>query len=322
MRNSPRTKSAFTLIELLVVVAIIAVLMALLLPAIQKVRESANKARCGNNLAQIGLAFHMYHHDHKRLPTGGWDPGIGVKYTNGMLNNSNGIPSDPPDQPAGWGFLILPYIEQGNVYRSTNFAGEVCPALIPTYFCASRRAPVRASLASVTPGPRGLNDYAATLPGRWAPFGQNDNGPLTLHPSEQKGIVLRSKVWSPTVIWDVKVQLSQGGIPDGTSNTLMASEKWLRPSQYQTGVLNGDGFGYLDGWGRDTVRMTSMIPLRDAETSPYGFENWQFGSAHPSGFNALFADRSVRPIKYTITWDKFNALGDRRDGTVIDMSDI
>src|SRR5438445_12408452 len=105
-----RRRSGFTLIELLVVIAIIGVLISLLLPAVQKVREAANRTECLNNLKQIGLALHNYHDTHKTLPFG---------------KSPNFVASRPGSAPyARWSAhsQLLPYIEQDNLYRSIDFS--------------------------------------------------------------------------------------------------------------------------------------------------------------------------------------------------------
>lgn len=304
-------RRGFTLIELLVVIAIIALLVALLLPAIQKVRESANRMLCASSLRQMGIAMHNFHNDYKMFPQGGNVPWTGIWRT-----NSTSPPLAPPNQGAGWAFQILPYMEEDNLAKSLD-DNQIWTTPITFYYCPSRRN--RTILKSY--GRAGM-DYAAATPGNapwsWDQFWYGttwawdiDNPPPNC---PYNGIIIRS-------VRRTKIQLNVGSIPDGSSNVALLSEKWLRPDSYAWGDWHDDA-GWSDGWDPDVIRYGAIPPLRDSNGSPYGWDGYQFGSAHPAGINVLFGDGSVRNIKYNVDLTIFNNLCDRRDGNNVNLNDF
>src|SRR6267378_4075061 len=270
-RHQPQ--SGFTLIELLVVIAIIAVLIGLLIPAVQKVREAAARIQCLNNLKQIGVAFHNHHDQMLFFPSGGWDWWTPPTY-------SGSQPLVGPQQKAGWGFQILPYVEGDNAFR----AGPVVAIATPHkgFFCPSRRGPQTVTFPDeYTPPLTGgqlthaLCDYAAS---NW----------------EGTGIVCQ---YQPTRFAD---------ITDGSSNTLLVGDKRLDLTDLGQPQPD-DNEGYTSGWDEDTIRQTDLPPMPDARAGGSGA--LRFGSSHPGRFNVVFADGSVRSISYSINPTVFSNLG-------------
>jgi prepilin-type N-terminal cleavage/methylation domain-containing protein len=288
-----RQRAAFTLVELLVVIAVIAVLIGLLVPAVQRVRESAARTQCQNNLKQIGLAFHAHHSMHRYFPSGGWDWSSTPTYI-------NGTPAVGAQQEAGWGFQILPFIEAGHIWRGGDAKNDEDRVRVamgtphPIFFCPTRRTPQ--TLTFEFPGffnnkplVIALCDFGA---GNW-----ENTGPV--------------RQYQPIRI---------GQITDGASNTLLVAEKRLNLQKLGS-VQEDDDVGYAGGFDNDTIRKTEEPPAPDYSAAT-GDGDFRFGASHSGSFHAVFADGSIRVIQYTIDPTIFNWLGNIADGNTIVGSDF
>jgi prepilin-type N-terminal cleavage/methylation domain-containing protein len=287
----PSRRAGFTLIELLVVIAIIAILIGLLLPAVQKVREAAARARCLNNLKQIGLALHSYHDTYQHLPP----------------PRGNHVATPLFTEFRGWMCEILPYIEQDNLARKmyTNpwyvgfFATFNTP--VQTYLCPSDPR----NLLNVPNGNGALTSYLGVT-GSDNDVNAQFNGPTN-------GIF----------------NVSSGGIrltdiTDGTSNTLMVGERpptanlfegWWGASDYDTLLSTRQLYGDLFGAGG------CVLPGLFGPGSPSGPCNGDgnhFWSFHTNGANWVLGDGSVRFLPYSASALTI-PLASRNGGEVVDL---
>ena len=328
MTSQLRRRSGFTLVELLVVIAIIGVLVALLLPAAQMAREAARRVQCQNHLKQSSLAFLQLESAQGHFPTGGW----GFKWT-GDPDRGFG-----PGQPGGWGFSILPYLEEGNAASIGEGLGDTAKAqalieqkttIIAGLYCPSRR-PAELSYGPETSFNAGQpaedlvakTDYAVNGGHRagqgWGRGPQISclntypncngfirNGDPDVIAATYSGVVLPSMV------------LHSEHIVDGLSKTMLLGEKFLKPAFYNPGVgVNtcSDNNSVYQGFDWDTTRFTDArddLPAEDTNQND-NCSN-RFGSAHRNSFNASYCDGSVHLIEYDIDGDVWEALGRRND---------
>lgn len=339
---------AFTLIELLVVIAIIAVLIGLLLPAVQKVREAAARSKCQNNLKQIGIGLHAYHDTFKKFPEGQIAPGIGVT--------------------PNWKVKIFPYIEQDAMYQAI-YNTSATPAMtsgavltitrgksFPMYHCPSTTWPQFY-------GDAGTSTTAYNYPssGSFGQFGGNGQqiasyiGISGAYP-DPAGRTERAatNVGYGSVLTDNGMLLmgeavTLVAVTDGSSNTMLVGEQSGRVGKYDLRSRYYSPFGGasgqfaagvnppytvqkfratstyvgtrsdLDVYGNGTTSVRYLINYQSLSAGAnYSYSlNGLLNSSHQNGINTVFADGSVRFLNDSITLAELAKICTRDDGLVL-----
>lgn len=268
----------FTLVELLVVIAIIGILIGMLLPAVQQVREAARRTSCANNLAQLGLASHNYEFSLEHLPAG-------------VINPNGPILSEEKGQHVGFLVQLLLYIEQRGIADNFDInAGTYAPVnaparqmVIPTFLCPSYSYRMNETQTA------GLTNYAGCHNGVETPIDADNNGVLFLN----------SKV-------------TYGDIFDGSTNTILLGE--ILPFRDSLGWASGtrsslrNSSELIDHRDWELIRNT---PPESAETVG------GFGSFHPGVTQFCFAGGAVRSLTFSTDPQLFDNLGNRSDGAMM-----
>lgn len=330
-------RRGFTLVELLVVIAIIGVLVALLLPAVQAAREAARRSQCSNQIKQIGMAWMNHESAQRHLPAGGY----GWEWV-GDPDRGYGV-----DQPGGWTYNILSYMEATALHDVGKGLGmtdrkylelqKFVQIPFPGFYCPSRREPRAYPVGNgwSSRNARGntstaRTDYAAnagdylrdgddaaseTVAGET--FGGEGGGPKTL-----KEVIdaPSGTIFKPTSIptrnglqyKQSVIELKQ--VTDGTSNTYMVGEKYLSPDFYDglsdREADSGDNECAYTGFNRDLCRTTVNPPQQD---TPGLRADHEFGGPHAGGFNMAYCDGSIQYINFDVD-PKVHSNSGSRDG--------
>jgi prepilin-type N-terminal cleavage/methylation domain-containing protein len=329
-----RTKG-FTLVELLGVIAIVATLVALLLPAVQAARESSRRAACANHLKQLSLACQSHLTSLEHLPTGGWN---GLSVPHPALGAG-------PRQPGGWCFTILPFADLSQLHElaGTNLAAFQAAA-VPILACPSRRG------SSVTGGIT-QTDYAGNR-GAWCSepatpaatdvlnrevtFGAAISGdPSTFSDDEWQNVseilsTVSALLNTPQRVPQRTEIVPTGGvifagsalrpamIRDGLSNTYLAGEKYVPQGQF--GVAAGSTLSAYVGDSADTLRGGQRPPEGDPAPQT-AILTGVFGGPHPGVFNKTFCDGSVRSMSLGIEASVHFLLAARADRVAVNPQD-
>ncbi len=308
-----RTRRGFTLIELLVVIAIIAILVSLLLPAVQQSREAARRTQCKNNLKQIGLALHNYHDVHLTFPPG---------YTARAVTHTDSAVAESGPGFA-WGTMVLPFLDQANLFNHFEFSEDADDAhnlkhgqeILGLFLCPTDPAPTKFML------PGGIELASSNYVGIYG------YGNVSLNPGNGTGVFYRNS----------SVQFRD--ITDGTSNTICVGERMHENDNVQTldpVDANSTWYAALP----NSVRPAGMMMVAMMEQSPslvlghVGQDAMgmmpamhhtpnstnhivNFSSSHAVGVQFLLCDGSVHFMSDNVHYDIFRWLGERADGNVV-----
>jgi prepilin-type N-terminal cleavage/methylation domain-containing protein len=297
-------KPGFTLVELLVVISIIGLLVSMLLPAVQSVREAARRTQCMNNLKQIGLACQMYEGAHMQIP-----------------------PSRPADGFLTWTTLLLPFLEQkalcNNFEMSAPYADQD-----PTWvargaavmICPSRRTSVEVSESEAGNRPIGaVGDYAGNagshvhfLDFGWSLFDGEADGVFN------SGLATENPVENGKLVRPFTGRYNFASVSDGLSNTIFIGEKYLDSRHLRQPNGWADGCIY-NGDQPATFTRVGGVLLQMASSSQDGFppgEHPVWGSAHPGVACFVLGDASVQVYDVDMGGEVLHRLCSRKDGLV------
>ena len=326
-------RGGFTLVELLVVIAIIGILVSLLLPAVQGAREAARRGQCANNLKQLGLGSLAHHTMYGFYPSGGWG-----WYWVGEPERGSG-----KDQPGGWTFNMLAFVEQQNLRDAglnapddatrTALIIERAQTPVAIFNCPTRRRPIAypdshganyrtRSSTSMTIPKSGRTDYAINCGSQ--PANEHFSGPGSLAQGDDPNYGGWIKASDDGISFE-RSEINSGHVRDGASNTYLLGEKYLDPNRYTTGTAAADNENLYVGYDNDNFRNTyynasngtGHLPRRDTP----GFNSSQLmGSAHSAGFQVVMCDGSVHMVNFSIDGEVHRRFGSRNDGLPADIA--
>ena len=320
-RQPDKTRAGFTVLELLIVTGIVALLLAILLPAVSRVREAARRAQCASNLKQIGVALHNYHSCHRRFPLG-------------AVHDNFTFWFDNPNHKGSVFVQLLPFIEEDNLYKQLNFKGDVDQSInastgrpvyetiLPLLICPSDDhdgywpgAGFSSRMNGTPSRKRALSNYAPSMGNQYISQCGTTGNRFGTGPANRGDTVDGTKISGvfSRMAWAARLR----DIPDGPSKTIAMGEIRPRCSDHSR-----DGWMHVNSlWFATTAPINApTCPGEPGYASGTCHTEFKLGTAqgfkstHPGGAQFLYCDGSVHFVLDSMEDITYQRLGDRRDG--------